>query len=359
MNNSSFKIKTVDNMNLVSLVIPVYNEEAIIESSLETIFAYLDTQIKFDWEIVIVNDGSRDKTGELAEKYCSKRPNLKVIHHKQNRNLGAALRTGFENAIGSYIVTYDLDLSYSPDHIGALVDKLLETDAEMVIASPYMKGGRVTGVPARRLMYSKAVNRIMSITAQEKLSTYTGMVRAFKTSFLKSLNLKAMDYEINPEMIYKAFILRARIVEIPAHLDWSFQNTVGAARMSGMRIVRGIFSGFMAGFIFRPYFFFFLVGIIMSVLFFYIFVWILINISAIYPEINNVSNYFDDKISEAISISFKTRPHAFFVGGGALLIAVQFLSLGFLSLQNKRYFDETFNLNTKILKETQKKNHET
>lgn len=345
-------------MKTVSLVIPVYNEEAIIESSLEAIFSYLDTKSELKWEVVIVNDGSKDKTGDLAEKYRLKRPNLIVIHHRHNKNLGAALRTGFENAKGEYIVTYDLDLSYSPDHIGALIDKILETDAEMVIASPYMKGGKVTGVPAKRLMYSKVVNKMMSITAQKKLSTYTGMVRAFKADFLKSLNLKAMDYEINPEMIYKAFVLRARIVEIPAHLDWSFQNKAGASRMSGIRILRGIFSGFMSGFIFRPYFFFFLIGTIMSLIFLYIFTWIIINIFTIYPEISVVSTYFDDKLSEAISIAFKTRPHAFFVGGGVLLIAIQFLSLGFLSLQNKRYFDETFNLNTKLLREVQKKKNE-
>ncbi len=342
----------------VSLIIPVYNEEAIIESSLDTIFTYLDTQNIFKWEVIIINDGSWDNTGELAEKYIDKRSNLTVIHHKHNKNLGAALRTGFEKAHGEYIVNYDLDLSYSPDHIGLLLDKILETDAEMIIASPYMKGGKVTGVPARRLMYSKVVNWIMSITAQKKLSTYTGMVRAFKTDFLRSLNLKAMDYEINPEMIYKAFILRARIVEIPAHLDWSFQNKAGTSRMSGIRILRGIFSGFMSGFIFRPYFFFFLIGTIMSIVFLYIFIWTVINIFTVLPEINPVSDYFDAKLSEAIAVTFKARPHAFFVGGGVLLIAVQFFSLGFLSLQNKRYFEEAFNLNTKILREIQKKDNE-
>ncbi len=341
-------------MKTVSLVIPVYNEEAIIESSLDTIFAYLDTKNNYQWEVIIVNDGSRDRTGELAENYLKKRTNLKVIHHKLNKNLGAALRTGFETATGYYIVTYDLDLSYSPDHIGRLLDKIVETGAEMVIASPYMKGGKVTGVPARRLMYSKVVNKMMSITSQKKLSTYTGMVRAFKADFLKSLNLKAMDYEINPEMIYKAFILRARIVEIPAHLDWSFQNKAGASRMSGMRILRGIFSGFMSGYIFRPYFFFFAVGIALSIVFLYIFIWTLINIFSVYPDISPVSGYFDAKLSEAVAVTFKERPHAFFVGGGVLLVAIQFLSLGFLSLQNKRYFEETLNINTKILREIQK-----
>ncbi len=339
----------------ISLILPAFNEEAIIESSLDSIFDYLETKNEFEWEVIIVNDGSKDKTGELAEAYGRKKPNMRVIHHNLNRNLGASLRTGFNRSTGDYIVTYDLDLSYSPDHIGLLLDKIIETDAEMVIASPYMKGGKVTGVPKRRLLYSRVVNKMMSITSQKKLSTYTGMVRAFKAGFLKSLNLKAMDYEINPEMIYKAFILRARIIEIPAHLDWSFQNKAGASRMSGIRIMRGIFSGFMSGFIFRPYFFFFLIGLIVSALFLYIFIWIVINVFTIYPDINTVSNYFDDRLSEAISIAFKTRPHAFLIGGGALLIAIQFFSLGFLSLQNKRYFEESFNLNTKILKEIQKK----
>ena len=139
-------------------------------------------------------------------------------------NLGRSLQTGFKNAHGDIIVVLDLDLSYSVDHIEKLVEKQLETDADIVIASPYMKDGKVSHVPFKRLLFSRTVNRFMHFVSQTKYHTFTCMVRAYKAQFIKSLNLKTIDYEINPEIIHKALILRAKIMEIPAHLDWSFSE---------------------------------------------------------------------------------------------------------------------------------------
>jgi len=84
-----------------------------------------------------------------------------------------------------------------------------------------MKGGQVTNVPFFRKILSKYVNKSLMIIANEKIHTFTGMVRAYKGDYLKHLVLKARDNEINPEIIYKTILLRGRIVEIPAHLDWS------------------------------------------------------------------------------------------------------------------------------------------
>jgi hypothetical protein len=178
------------------------------------------------------------------------------------------------------------------------------------------------------------------------------MVRAYKSGFIKNLNLKTKDYEINPEILYKAMILRARMIEIPAHLDWSFQNSAGKKRTSGMRILSSFFSGLMAGFIFRPYIFFLGIGMILLVIALYIIGWIFINTFQIMPTIHIDPQVFDDKFSMAIGTVFKARPHAFFVGGITLMLAIQILSLGFLSLQNKRYFEELFHISSSILKKT-------
>jgi len=200
----------------ISLILPAYNEESIIIKSVGVIVDYMKSkEDKFSWEILIINDGSKDNTGELAESLAVENKNLRVIHHPVNLNLGRALQTGFKNAHGDIIVVLDMDLSYSVDHIERLVDKQIETDAEIVIASPYMKKGKVTKVPFIRALLSRTVNRFMRFAAQEKYYTFTGMARAYKADFIKNLNLKTKDYEINPEILYKAMILRARIIEIP------------------------------------------------------------------------------------------------------------------------------------------------
>ena len=102
----------------------------------------------------------------------------------------------------------------------------MTTRAEIVLASPYMAGGRASSVPWIRKMLSRWGNRFLALTARGvnpagNISTLTGMVRAYDARFVRSLNLKSTGMEINTEIIYKGMILNARIEEVPAHLDWS------------------------------------------------------------------------------------------------------------------------------------------
>jgi glycosyltransferase involved in cell wall biosynthesis len=319
----------------------------------------LKLENKYDWELIFIDDGSTDNTGFLADEFAKNHPKVKVIHHIINLNLGHSIKTGIANVKGRYTITLDLDLSYAPYHIGNMLDTLADTKADIVIASPYMKGGKVTAVPFMRRIMSKWVNRFMKVAAQEKLHTFTGMVRGYRTEFLKSLNLKTKDYEINPEILYKSMILRARIVEIPAHLDWTEQNKLGVKRTSGMRVLKTFFSGLMASFIFRPYIFFLAIGVILLLISLYLIGWIfyftfhVVSIIPIDPQV------FDDRFSLAIRQIYQQRPHLFFIGGITLLAALQILSLGFLSLQSKRYFEELFHINSSILNQNLKiKNNE-
>ena len=338
---------------LVSIVVPGYNEEAIVVKNLTRMCDYMaGLNQEYNWELIFVNDGSHDKTGALADELAKNIAGLKVIHHFVNLDLGNALKTGFSHAKGVYTITMDLDLSYALWHIGALLKTLVNTKADVVIASPYMKGGKVTAVPFMRRIMSRWVNRFMRVAAQEKLHTYTGMVRGYRTEFLKSLNLKTKNYEINPEILYKSMILRARIIEIPGHLDWTEQNELGAKRTSGMRVLKTFFSGLMASFIFRPYIFFLIIGMILLLIALYIIGWIFYNTFQVMPTIHIDPVYFDDRFSKALGTVFQQRPYSFFVGGITLIVAIQILSLGFISLQNKRYFEELFHLATSIFKNT-------
>lgn len=345
------------NRPTVTLIIPGYNEEAIVKPNLGVFYDYMTgLEKKYDWEIIFVDDGSKDKTGALADEFAKDNPKVRVIHHIVNMNLGNALKTGFDNAKGDYTLTMDLDLSYAPWHIEKIIETLVSTRADIVLASAYMKGGEVTGVPFTRRIMSKMVNFFMRIAAQDKCYTFTGMVRGYRTEYIKNLNLKTKDYEINPEILYKSMILRARIIEIPAHLDWTEQNKVGGKRMSSIKVLRGILSGLMSSFIFRPYVFFLAVGLLLFIISLYIIGWIFINTFGVYPEITETTGFFDDRFSQAVALIFQRRPHAFFVGGFCLILSMIIFAIGFLSLQNKRYFEELFHLNTNILKNARGRN---
>jgi len=214
-----------------------------------------------------------------------------------------------------------------------------------------MKGGKVTAVPFFRKIMSSWVNRFMSFAAQDKYYTFTGMVRAYRKEFIKTLNLKAKDYEINPEIVYKGMILRAKIQEIPAHLDWTEQNKYAGKRSSSIKVLRGFFSGLMAGFIFRPYIFFLGIGSVLLCLSLYELIWLLFDtlsgLKAIYKQVPIIESPF----SYSLRLQFKLNPQSFLVGGITFLAAIQFLGLGFVSLQNKRYFEELFHLGTSLKKQ--------
>jgi glycosyltransferase involved in cell wall biosynthesis len=351
----SFENKAVGNETIrkpyISLVIPAYNEEALIEDSLTQICNYMKTlERKYYWELILVNDGSSDRTGEIAEAFSKSRPNVFILHHFVNFHIGQALRFAFNNCKGDYIVTMDLDLSYSPEHIERLIETIIEARAKIVVASPYMKGGSVSNVPWMRSVLSKYANKFLSMTAASNISTLTGMVRAYDRKFIKSLNLKAMDYEINPEIIYKAQLLRARIVEIPAELNWGFQKAIGKSRHSSMRVIRNIISCVFSGFIFRPFMFFVVPGTLLLMLSMFTLVWVLIHTWEAYLVLPKTTGAFDTFTSAALAAAFQKSPHTFVVGGVSLMVSIQLLSLGILASQHKRYFEELFHLGTSIYK---------
>jgi hypothetical protein len=209
-----------------------------------------------------------------------------------------------------------------------------------------MNGGKVTAVPFTRKIMSRWVNRFMRIAAQDKYHTYTGMVRAYRKDFINTVNLKTKDYEINPEILYKAMILRAKIVEIPAHLDWTEQNKYAGKRKSSIKVLRGFFSGIMSAFIFRPYIFFLAIGVVLMSLSMYEIIWLLVDTLKYISNATSTTPSF----SMSLALQFRKNPQSFVVGGVTFLAAIQFLSLGFLSLQSKRYFEELFHLGTSFKK---------
>jgi len=335
--------------HLITIIVPCYNEEAILERNLKTIIAYLD-KLDYQYELLVINDGSTDRTGEIANELAIHFNNVQVIHHSSNLNLGRAMQTGFQNSKGDIIVVMDIDLSYSVEHIELMVDKLFATSADIVVASPYMKGGKVTAVPFGRKIMSKWVNIFMRFAAQDKYYTFTGMVRAYNAQFIRSVNLKTRDYEINPEIIYKAMILRANIVEIPAHLDWTEQNKYAGNRTSSIRVLRGFFSGIMSAFIFRPYIFFIGIGLLLMLLSLYELIWLLFDTLSDLNQCFSDGNSINCSFSISLAKQFSLNPQSFIVGGITFIAAIQFLGLGFLSLQSKRYFEEIFHLVTSLKK---------
>lgn len=325
---------------LVSIVLPAFNEAAILHDNMDIVVDYLKTlESRYRWEVVIVNDGSADDTGRIAEEYAVGHDNIRVLHHKRNYGLGQALKYGMSKTRGDYIVTMDIDLSYSPDHIERLVGVLETGQARLVLASPYMKGGRISNVPWLRKYLSIAANRFLSFVAHGRLSTLTCMVRGYDGEFGRNLVTRSTGMDIMPETIYKTMILRGQIEQVPAHLDWGLQ-VKQQGRQSSMRILRHMLSTVLSGFIFRPFMFFVLPGLLILAFALWVNIWMVVHfldaLQMVPPDAGT------DAVSWAIASAYREYPHTFIVGLLSLMLSVQLISLGILALQSKSYFEEIY-----------------
>jgi glycosyltransferase involved in cell wall biosynthesis len=202
----------------LSVVIPMFNEAENAETSLNRVQEAL-TSFDGTYEIIAVNDGSIDGTLDILRKIESQNEKIRVVSYSKNMGRGMALRKGFQESKGEMLVSIDADLSYDPHHVPDLVDALrMEEDIDLVLASPYMPGGKVQGVPVLRLWISKLGNKILRLALPNRIYTSTGIFRAYRKQVLDSLELESNGKEIHLEILSKAMALGFRIKEVPVTL---------------------------------------------------------------------------------------------------------------------------------------------
>jgi len=203
---------------LISVVVPMFNEVENAERTLARIGEALAEQ-GWEYELVPVNDGSLDDTAMELERLSKEDPRIRPVIYRVNRGRGYALRRGFAAARGDIICALDADLSYTPDHAVRMTRMLLDdSELDMVIASPYMPGGTVEGVPLNRLLISRLGNIVLSSTLPQRIYTSTCVTRAYRAHVLHSLDLASDGKEIHLEILSNAMALGYRIVEMPATL---------------------------------------------------------------------------------------------------------------------------------------------
>src|SRR6185369_9761135 len=137
----------------LSVVIPAYNEELRVLPTLERLHAHLSTQ-DMSYEIVVVDDGSRDKTCEVVEMAAASIPNIILVRQRPNRGKGAAVRRGMLAARGRIRVMWDADCSMPPEELPRLLAPILDRRAEIAIGSRYAEGARTVKQPRYRVLWS-------------------------------------------------------------------------------------------------------------------------------------------------------------------------------------------------------------
>ena len=205
-----------------TVLVPAYNEAEFLGAVLDQISAALSgLSDRYRPEIVIVDDGSTDGTHLVARAFeCSTQFPTQLLVHEKNQGLVAAMRTGVDAVRTRWVGTLDADLSYAPSIVAPLIDKLLETGSAAVLASPYLDGGSVENVPFGRKLASRAANLLLSWCTRGQIATFTGMVRAYDTAYLRRKLEQRRHGEFNAWIVSEALREGRHICEVPARLAW-------------------------------------------------------------------------------------------------------------------------------------------
>ncbi len=202
----------------LSFVIPAYNEEDSIELMLGTLDEVALKNKRRSYEIVVVDDGSKDKTLPRAIKYANKNGHVKVISYTQNEGKGHAVRTGFMQTKGDVVVFADSDMDIDLGTISKYVDALEHGD--IVVASKWHPDS-VVSMPLKRRILSHGFNVLVRILTGAKLKdTQVGLKVMRKSAFIDIFpRLCVKRYAFDVELLAVANLYGLRIVQMPAQLS--------------------------------------------------------------------------------------------------------------------------------------------
>lgn len=198
----------------LSIVIPAYNEEATIEAIVRRV-QEVDLGV-IEKEIIVINDGSKDKTLEVMKKISG----IQYISHERNGGKGAALTTGLKSATGDMVLIQDADLEYDPSDYLAMIKPIVDGRCDAVLGSRF-KHYKPKFIGKRRSPYFLHYigNLLIVITTNllygKRFSDYEGCYKAFRRDVIAKIPIKAKGFEFDNELICKLLRKQARIEEVP------------------------------------------------------------------------------------------------------------------------------------------------
>jgi glycosyltransferase involved in cell wall biosynthesis len=226
----------------VSFLVPAYNEAATIGQLLDAVWA-----LELEKQIVVVDDGSTDGTGDLVERWREGRDGV-VLLRQENRGKGSAVRAAIPHADGDISVIQDADLEYDPADVPALIEPIERGVADVVFGSR-LSGGR----PQRAYLFWHLVgNRFLSLLTNllynTTLSDMETGYKAFRTEVLRSLDLRQDDFGIEPEITAKVCKRKLRVYELPiAYYGRTYAEGKKITWRDGFKAIRVLFGVRLSG----------------------------------------------------------------------------------------------------------------
>ena len=198
-----------------SIIIPCYNEKKTIENILKKIDESLKNYKILKYEIIIVDDFSSDGTKEVL-KSLPRKEDVKIFFHDKNSGKGAAIHTALKYTTGDITIIQDADLEYDPFDYNKLLTPFFETNADVVYGSRFLGGGKYVRIHFFwHYLANKILTFICNLFINLNLTDMETGYKVFKTSVLKSINLKEKSFSFEPEVTIKLAKKNYKFFEVP------------------------------------------------------------------------------------------------------------------------------------------------
>lgn len=190
--------------NKLSIIMPVYNEEATIRQILQLVSS-VELAAGIEKQIILVNDCSKDRSEEIILQFMEEHPGHDIRYYKHEINLGkgAALHTGIEKATGEFIIIQDADMEYDPREYNELLRPVLEGHADVVYGSRFM------GAKPHRILFfwhsigNKFLTTLCNAVTNLNMTDMETCYKLFKAKYLKQLDLREKRFGFEPEVTIK------------------------------------------------------------------------------------------------------------------------------------------------------------
>jgi glycosyltransferase involved in cell wall biosynthesis len=196
----------------LSIIIPCFNEENTLERCVAKVRAIADTSLSL--EIIIVDDGSRDRSLQIARSLEKDHKDVVAIQQTHNQGKGAALRTGFQRATGDYVAVQDADLEYDPQDLKRLLVPLVNDEADVVFGSRFLSSGTHRVLYFWHSLGNRMLTLLSNMFTDLNLTDMETCYKVFRRDIIQSITIHENRFGFEPEIVAKVAQMRLRIFEM-------------------------------------------------------------------------------------------------------------------------------------------------